>query len=306
MSNHNKAIIALIVTNIIWGAAAPVFKWSFGNIEPFTLAFLRYFIAAFILLPFALKNLSIKRQDIPSVFLLTFFGITINISFFFLALPLTASINVPIIGSSAAIFIILGSMLFLREKPKSKVVMGTLLSLLGVLTIVVRPILETGLQNFASSASIIGNLLLIFGTLGAVVHTLIQREIGKDYSPQTIAFWSFVIGSISFIPMMFFEVKEMGFLTNLNPQGITGIVFGAVLSSALAYTLYNFSLKYMVAGEVGVFFYLDPVIAILIAVPLLGEMITLPYIFGSLLVFSGLFLAEGHLPYHPSLKLRRG
>ena len=36
-------ILALIITNVIWGAASPIFKLALTNIPPFTLAFIRFF-----------------------------------------------------------------------------------------------------------------------------------------------------------------------------------------------------------------------------------------------------------------------
>src|SRR3989337_1766625 len=95
VSNHQKAILALILANIIWGATPPIFKWSLTNIEPFTLAFLRFFIGALILFPLISGSLEIKRRDWGKLLLLSLFGITINISFFFLGLERAPSINAP-------------------------------------------------------------------------------------------------------------------------------------------------------------------------------------------------------------------
>src|SRR5258708_32548408 len=97
LSKTQKAILALILANLIWGAAPPLFKWSLENIQPFTLAFLRFFLGALIILPFCYKNLKIAKKNWLSFFLLAFIGVTINISFFFLSLQKTESINVPII-----------------------------------------------------------------------------------------------------------------------------------------------------------------------------------------------------------------
>ncbi len=298
-SAHHQAIIALIIANIIWGAAAPVFKWSLQNIEPFTLAFLRYFLAALLLAPLVLKNFKVDKKDWLTLFILSFFGITINISLFFLGVRLTSSINVPIIGASAPVFIILSSILFLQERPKTKVIAGAMLSLAGIATVIIRPLLEQGV-----SGSIIGNLLILTSVFGTVVHTTLLRKIAKKYNPITLTFWSFVIGAISFLPMFIVKNQNQLFMSTLNYQGVIGIIFGAILSSAIAYSLYNFALKNIVANEVGIFFYLDPLAAIVIAIPLLGEIVTLPFLIGSILVFLGLFIAEGHFPYHPSLKLR--
>ncbi len=57
-------ILALIITNIIWGAASPIFKFALQNIPPFTLAFIRFFFAGLLFLPFVFlfyQKLSLKR-----------------------------------------------------------------------------------------------------------------------------------------------------------------------------------------------------------------------------------------------------
>lgn len=306
LSAHNKAVIALIVANVIWGAGAPIFKWALADIEPFTLAFLRFLFAAIVLLPFVLTTLKIKREHIWDLFFFSITGITINISFFFLALQRTQSINVPIIGSSAAIFIILGSMIFLKEHPKKKVIIGTVLSLLGVLTIVFSPFLTDGAHTASQNvASFVGNIFLIIAVLGSVIHTLILRKIAKVYPTATLTFWSFMIGFVSFIPMTLLESLNTDVVTILTVKSLIGIIYGAIFSSAIAYLTYNYALKYMVANEAGIFYYLDPVVAVIIAMPLLGEVITVPYILGAFFVFLGIFIAEGRLPYHPLHKFQK-
>lgn len=293
------AVVGLIIANLIWGAASPIFKWSLQDIEPFTLAFLRFFIGALILLPFTLHRLHVDKKDWLKLLLISLTGITINISFFFLGLQKTASVNAPIIASAAPVIIILGSILFLGERPKKIVILGTLLSLIGVISIIVEPMIEKGLD-----ASVIGNLFLILSVLGSVIHTILLKGFTRKYSALSITFWSFLIGGAFFLPMLSVEVQNHGFLTNLTMQGLIGILFGAVLASALAYYLYALALKYVVASEAGIFTYMDPVVAIVIAIPLLGEKITPVFVFGSILVFVGILIAEKRLPWHPIHKLR--
>src|SRR3990167_8951115 len=118
-SNHFRtAVIALIIANIIWGAAPPIFKWALQDIGPYSLAFIRFFLATIIIIPFSYKHLRVKKEDIAEVFLIGFLGVTLNIAFFFLGLKYAPSINASIIGSAGPIFLILFAFLFLREKPK--------------------------------------------------------------------------------------------------------------------------------------------------------------------------------------------
>lgn len=294
LSNHQKAVIALIVANTIWGTASPIFKWSLENIGTFTLAFLRFFIAAYIFLPFTYKNLRIRKEHIGKILIATFFGITLNISFFLLALPYTASINVPIIGSSGPIMTLIASAIFLHEKLSSKTINGMFISLIGILVVILVPVYHTGIDT-----SIMGNLLLIAATASSVVHTILLKKVAKHYSSLTITFWTFLISSFTFLPLMLNEIRTIGFLPNLTIQGLIGIIFGAFFSSAAAYGLFQYAVKHMNASETGIFTYLDPFPAILIAIPLLGEKLTAEYIFGAILVFLGIYIAEGRIHYHP-------
>lgn len=300
LSNAQKAIIALIIANTIWGAAAPIFKWSLMSTPPFTLALLRFSLAALIVLPFVRNKLTVRPQDFLTLFILSICGVTINISFFFLGLEYTKSINAPVIASSAPLFIILFGVLFLKDKLKKKTIIGGLLGLLGVLTIIVIPSIETGLDTSA-----LGNVFLVLAMLGTVTHAVLLKKIIKRYNPLTIVFWSFIIGSLGFLPMFFDEIQRVGFLPVVNAQVIGGILFGAVLSSALAYTLQTYALKKMPVEDVGLFTYMDPIIAVLIAYPLLGELPTIHFFIGSVLIFAGIYMAEKRINYHPLHKLRK-
>ena len=83
-----------------------------------------------------------------------------------------------------------------------------------------------------------------------------------------------------------------------------GILFGVFLSSALAYFLFNYGIAKIKTQEVGLFTYIDPIVAVLIAAPLLQEYPTAHFFAGTLLVFGGIFFAEGRVHWHPFHKLK--
>ena len=299
LSKRQLAILALIANNMIWGAAPPIFKWSLVGIPPFTLAFLRFFIACVIIFPFICNKLSIKNEDIGKFFLLAVFGIVINISFFFLGLQKAASIDVSIIASAAPVFLIIASIIFLHEKTKLKIILGTATSLIGVLVIILRPLLE-----HHGDHAIIGNLYYVISTLGLSIYMLLLKKFDLKYSSLTIVFWVFLFSSVMFLPLFFREIQTQPIhLLGIRP--LVGIVFGAVGSSAIAYSLLAFGEKFIKASEIGVFLYLDPVVTAMVALPLLGEQITFSYLLGAVLVFAGIFIAEGRLHYHPLHLLKK-
>ncbi len=295
-------VLALIIANIIWGAASPIFKFALKNISPFTLALIRFFFAGLIFLPFIFGRWQrLSKKDFFEICLAAFFGITVNITFFFLGLPKTESINAPIIASSGPVFLYFLSILFLKEKPKLKVFTGMLVAFFGVLLIIFSPIIFDGKRlNFGEFE---GNLFFVLATLGAIASPLINKEVLKRINPYQVSFISFLFGALTFLPFAIHELNHWSF-SQLNLAGWVGIIFGVFFSSAAAYFLFYYGISKIRAQEIGVFSYIDPVVAVLIAAPLLGEYPNLSFLIGALLVIIGIFFAEGRVHWHPWQKLK--
>lgn len=296
---RNRAIFALIVANVIWGLASPIFKLSLQNINPFTLAYFRFLGASLILFPFSIQNLTIERADWMKLIMLSFFGVTVNIIFFFYGLKYAPSINAPIIASSAPIIIYISSIFILREKKHIRVLFGLIISFLGVLTIVGQPVLQQG-----NPKEIIGNCFFIIAMLGAVGHAVISKELLPRYKPIVITFWSFLLGSLTFLPFFIIESISYPPVHAFDIRGWIGIVYGIFFSSTLAYLLFEWGIQKIDAQEAGIFYYIDPIAAMTLAIPILGEKITPVFLIGALLVFGGIAIAEGRIHYHPIQKLK--
>lgn len=298
-------VLALIIANAVWGAASPVFKLALENIPPFTLAFLRFFTASFIFLFVAIRHWQkMTLRDISLIFLSGFFGIVINISFFFLGIQKTASINAPIIGSAQPLFIFLFAVLFLREKPHRKVFTGMMLAFIGILVIVLSPLLmDHGLTAAARETAIEGNVFLIVATFGAVLETIFLKEVLKKINHFQVTFLSFFMSALFFIPFLPGELARWSF-ASLDWRGLIGIGFGVFLSSALAFSLYHYGLSKIDAQDSGIFAYVDPVTAVILAIPLVHEYPTVFFYIGAFFVFAGIFLAEGRFHWHPFHRLK--
>jgi len=296
-------ILALIIANIIWGGAPPIFKFALQNIPLFTLAFIRFFFAGLIFLPLALKNFQkISVRQWFEVFLVGFFGVFVNITFFFLGLKKTESINVPIIASSGPVFIYFFSILFLKEKPKLKVFLGMLFALVGVFLIILSPILLDGKKIYLGEIE--GNFFIVLATFGSVFSTIIGKDLLKKVNPYFVTAFSFLLSSILFLLFVPKELISWSFY-KLNLAGWVGIIYGIFFASALAYFLYYYGLSKVNAQEVGIFTYINPIVTVIIAFPLLNELPSIYYIIGSFFVFGGIYLAEGRVHWHPINKLKQ-
>jgi len=298
-----KAFLALIVANMIWGAAAPIFKLSLENIPPFTLAFWRFFlgsiIMAFILGKRIKYPITSSRDHLLHV-VNSLSGITINIIFFFLGLRLTLSINAPVIASTAPIMTFVFALFFLKEKFSFRKVIGMILGVVGIVAIIFEPLVTQG-----KDGTILGNVFLVIATLGAVIHIITGKKLFTKYDPMALNWWSFIIGTMSFLPLALYEYATIPNLyTSLDIRGYVGLIYGAIFSTACAYTLVAWGLSKISATDTAMFTYIDPVTGAILASLILHEPITTPFLLGTALIFGGIFIAEGRLHYHPIHKLR--
>lgn len=299
-SNKRKlAIIALILANVIWGASLPIYKWALEEIHPFTFAFLRFFLSFLILIPFVIKNFKFEKKDIPKLIFASLVSITIQIPLLFFGLQLAPSINAPIIISAGPILLLGSSVIFLKEKISSKLLAGTLISLLGVLLLMLKPALESGF-----SGGVLGNFFIFLATICSVIQALIIKKIVERNGSLITVFLTFLIGSLTLFPAAFLEYNSVG-LFALNIKSLTGIFYAVILSSVFAHYFLYFGLKNIKVSETGVFTYVDPIATILVAIPLLHEVITESYLIAAVLVFLGIYIAEGRIHYHPFNLLRK-
>lgn len=290
-------IFALIITNIIWGAAPPIFKFSLEGVPTFTLAFIRFFSAALLFLPFALRyKQKITKDNFKNIFLGSFWGITINVAFFLIGLKFTPSINVHVIGASGPVLLYFLSIFLLKEKPHPQIIKGMMLSLIGVLIIILAPVLlkETGVSNASDKGiflQLFGNFCFVVATLGSVLHTIYNKKALKQVNPYVVTCLGFFMSAAAFFPLMLNELQSWSF-SQLDFHGWVGILYGIFFASGAAYFLHSYGTSKMVAQEVGIFSYIAPIVSIIVAIPLVHEYPDVYFGIGSVLIMIGIYVGE--------------
>lgn len=298
-----RPVVALIIANVIWGAAPPVFKFAYENIPPFTLGMVRFTVATIMLLPFLARVPSVKvtaRQW--ATLLLGAAFIALHLGLFFVGLQHTASINTSIISAIGPILLYFASVRFLHEGKNGRILIGMVIALAGSLIVIVSPLLLR--QNGVGLGQFGGNILILLSTITDMVSILLLKKSLKTLSPLFVTIVMFAVSALVFYPFALIEMQNWSF-TQLDHRGIIGIIFGALLSSTLAYYLHDYGIAKIKAEEVGVFSYIGPVVTVLVAIPLLGELPTVHYYAGAVLVILGILIAERKLHWHTMHELKR-
>lgn len=293
---------AIIVANIIMGVTPPIMKVGLTQFPPFLLAFIRFLVACIVLLPFAVPRWRrLPTRDWALLILAGVLGIGIHIPLFFIGLQRTQSIITPVIASSGPVILYMVALAFLHERFSLRKFTGMFISLVGVLFIVLIPILLNG--TVAHEQETIGNALIFLATIIGMFHTVLIKKVTTAIHALQISVITFASGCVVFFPFALSEYQHWN-IHDVNGLGWFTLVFGIVFVSLIAYTLIHHALTKIPASDVGIFAYIDPVAALIVAWPLLGEKPDGYYFIGSILVFFGIWLAERRIHWHPFHRIK--
>lgn len=297
-----KAYIALLITAIIWGIAAPVIKYTLDFIDPVSFLFHRFFISAVVLLfIFKLSKEKFPQgKELLKLSLLGVLGSSLGLGVLFWGIQYTTAVETTLIASMPPIFVTLGGALFLKEEITKKERIGLFLAVLGTTFIALQPML-TG--KVLPLLHVWGNSLVFAYTLLWATYTLIVKKSEERYSPLTLTTITFLSGFLTITPIFLFQQLNFHRISTEflpNPQAWPGILYMALFSSVIAYFTYNLGVSLIEASEATVFEYLKPIFAAPLAVLWLGESITPPFLLGVGIIALGVFFSE----YKPARKSR--
>lgn len=298
--------IALILSHLIWGANFVVAKVTLQEIPPSSLALLRFAFASLFLAPFLLaetKKVRIKKEDLPRLISIGVLMITLNISFFFAGITKTTATAAATLTLIIPFTSVLFSWWFLKEKVYLLNLAGILIGLAGAVIIVGLPQLLLG--NFTPQV-LVGNLLIILASLSWVVGAIVSRQVLKKYPSLTVTGIAFIVGTITFILPAYQEyLLNPTWISKVSALGALGLTYMTFLSSISAYFLFEWGLARTSVIKADLFQYIEPLIAALLAVSILGEKITVPFLVGAVLIATGVYLGTLAKEAHHRHKIHR-
>ncbi len=251
-------------------------------------------LGSLLLLPFIYKKLKIGGPDWKNIFLAAFLGTNVHLFFFFFGLEHTPAINASVLLATAPVFTLAFAHYVLKEKFSQKLIIGSILSLFGTIVIVGIPAFQLNL------ISTLGNLSLVACSLAWVGQEIFAKKSLKTNNPLVVAFYIMAIGAIIFLPIAASELwTHPNWYSNISINGFLGLLYGIIVASFIANSLWEKGLSAMSAGEASLIFYLLPLFGIIFSIILLHEKFNPILVVGSIIILSGIILAEYHRKMHP-------
>ena len=258
-------------------------------IKPFGFIFLRVAGATmlFWLISLWFPKEKVAKSDWPRLLASAFFGMVLNMLFFFKGLSLSTPINSSVIVTITPILVLLLSSYLLREKITWLKVSGIILGLSGALMLVLFSA-ETG----KDAPNIpLGNLMFIVNAVSFGIYLILVKPLTSKYHPVTLMKWIFLTAFIINFPITFSDFTEVEWQV-LPQEAVWSIVFVVLGTTFLTYLLNIFAIKHLSASTLSSFIYLQPLIAIIFAIIAGVDKLTPLKLAAGFLVFLGVYLVS--------------
>ena len=284
-NNRFIAYSLLLLNSALWGFSPPIIKYALTYVSPATFLFTRYLIATTLFFPIFLiyKTKHPQKHNPKHLLLLAILGTPLTLVPLFYGLQATTSIEASILESISPIFIVLGSLVYLRESVRPREWLGILLALTGTIFITIQPFFDGSSLN---SLSIKGNLLIIFSDIIWACFLIAAKYLKSD--PIYLSFTSFIVS----IPIFLFLALQTH--SPLLPPliALPSILYMAIAGSIIAFWAYQEGQKRIEASEAAIFSYLKPIFTIPLAFLWLREPLSPITILATIVIISGVYLSE--------------
>ena len=209
-------------------------------------------------------------------------GMAANQLFFAMGVKRTSVSHGALIVGMTPLFVYLLSCAVGQElfRPKKLIGMGVALSGIAVLQ-----------SKTTGGASLAGDALVLLGCLTFTIFTVFSKPYSGMLSPIATVTLNFM-GAVVFLAPATITLSMDFPFWQLLPISWLCLLFMAAVPSVLCFLIYYRVLKYLPASKLTTFTYLQPVLASGMAIPLLGEALSVSLLTGGLMILLGVYLTE--------------
>ncbi|MBD0298159.1 MAG: DMT family transporter [Flavisolibacter sp.] len=290
-----QGVLYALLAALLWSGNFIVARGMHQKIGPVSLAFFRWLTATVFLFPVAqkafFKEWRLVRPHWKYISITALLGITFFNTFVYVAGRYSSAINLALIGTTAApLFVLLISVLFLKEKVAMRQFIGALLCVIGILLL----ISKGSWQQLAAFRIGTGDVWILTAALSFALYTLLVRRKPRTISSLTFLFSIFFTGTLFLIPAYIWE-QVSGSTFNWTVDLVLIFLYLGIGASVLAFLLWNTSIHKIGATHTALFGNLIPVFSMVEAVWLLHEQLDWVILVSFFIVIAGLVIANARL-----------
>jgi drug/metabolite transporter (DMT)-like permease len=303
-SPWTSAYPLLILTAFLWSANFVVGRGIQGQLPPLAMAFWRWAVALFVLLPFALvpmwRQRAIIAREWKVLVLLGVLGAGSFNTLVYIGLGSTTATNALLLNSSIPVLIAGIGWLFMAQKVSPRQAAGIFVSLCGIATII--------FQGEAAQLLALrfnpGDIWVFAAIVVWAIYTLLLKHRPADLAPLPFLAATVLVGAAANLPFYLAELAG-GAKALWSTASFAAITYFGIFPSVIAYLCWNRAVAEIGPTRSGVFIHLMPVFGTVLAILFLDESFHAFHAAGFALILAGIVVASAaerqalHRPAQP-------
>jgi drug/metabolite transporter (DMT)-like permease len=277
-----------------------VFFWSFNYIAakvalrefpPLLLSCVRTSLAGLFMYPiyvwrFKSGPRTWTRSDVPLLIFLGVFGVALNQIFFVAGMSFTSvGHSALMIGLTPVLVLLIASILG-QERVTARKMAGMAVAIGGIAVLNLAP-------SRSVHASVLGDFLVLMAALTFALYAVFGKSVAKRHDSITVNTFAYMSSGLVLAPLTWYTGHAFPF-ARVSLLAWASLIYMAAISSVLCYLIFYYVLAYVPASRVSASSYIQPVLATVMAIPLLHEPITTAVAMGGMCVLAGVYIVERH------------
>lgn len=282
----------MLGANVLWGLMSPVAKLilASGIVAPLLLTDFRI-IGAAILFWVASAFVPYERVPLPDMLRLAgagMLGIVFNQGCFIFGVGLTSPGEASIITTTMPMWVMILAALFLGEPVSLKKCGGIIIGATGAIILVAE---SYGRNASDASDPVLGDILVLCAQFSYALYLTLYKNFIRRYTLVTLMKWMFTFAAIAILPFSASTIASTDWSMIELPH-ISGIIYVVTGATFGSYILVMIGQKALRPTLVGMYNYVQPIVASLVGIYLGLDTFTILKGLAVVLIFLGVWLVN--------------
>ncbi len=222
-----------------------------------------------------------RWRDLPVLTICGLAGLVGNQVLFIAGLSLTSVTHAAIITAISPVLVLLGAAALGRERITAAKLRGVLLAMSGVV------VLQCG-KEASGGATLGGDALVLVSGAVFAAFSIFGKDVATRYGSLKLNTFAYLAAGALALPLLYWASRRYQ-PWSASAAAWSGIIYMALFTSIVGYLIYAYTLRHFPSSYVAGVTYLQPVLAGLLAIIVLGERPTFWLAISTALVLTGLY-----------------
>ncbi len=283
-----RALWALAAISFFWGTTWFVSKLTVAHIPPLQMTAIRQMSAGLLVTTyFLLRGKKIPPlRDLLFFLMMGFLLISCSNGLTTWAIKYIPSYLGALISALMPFVMIVASFIFFHEKIKPMAILGLIVGFAGVLFL-----LSSFFEELSNDHFLFGVIITLVGVCTWTAGTLFTIRNKRKLDPYVGIGWQMLFGGLilylaslitgQHIDLALVPIQTWGYITYLT-----------IVGSIFCFMCYLYALKHLPVGLVSIYVYINPLVALLMGILLLGEKLSISIVAGAFTILCGTYIVK--------------